>query len=132
MSTMNMQNQANNSTNVIASAPVQVDESIEAEDLHFEGQVVIFEPLEKIKQATWEDVVRRKGHYTYHVTASSNGGWFIKRAKSPNPYAYLERKDEALKLAIVYAKREKAELKMHNEKGVIETSMSFGREKKIN
>ena len=134
MATINMTNQNSGvqSTSNVVSEPVKVDENIEAEDLNFEGQVVIFEPLEKIKQATWEDVVRRKGHYTYHVTASSNGGWFIKRAKSPNPYAYLENKEEAMKLAIVYAKREKAELKLHNEKGVIETSMSFGREKKIN
>lgn len=133
MATMNMSN-SRPTESVINVAPVAVDaDSVEElEDLKFEGQVVIFEPIEKIKQATWEDVVRRKGHYTYHVTGANNGGWFIKRAKSANPYAYVERKEEAMKLAIAYAKREKAELKVHDAKGVIEASMSFGREKKMN
>ncbi|MGN1259157.1 MAG: DUF2188 domain-containing protein, partial [Christensenellales bacterium] len=98
----------------------------------YKGKVIVFEPLDKVKQATWEDVVRRKGHYTYHVTAAANGGWFIKRAKSANPYVYAEDKEEAMQIAILYAKREKAELKIHDKKGVIEKSMSFGREKKIN
>ncbi len=101
-------------------------------DLELEGTVIVFEPFENIPQATWEDVVRRKGHYTYHVTPAPNGGWFIKRAKSANPCAYVEKKDEALKLATAYAKKEKAELKIHNKKGVIEQSMSFGREKITN
>ena len=95
----------------------------------FYGQVITFMALDNIKQATWEDVVRRKGHVDYHMTSAPNGGWFIKRSGVPNPYAYAKRKDEALKLARIYAEREKAELKVHNEKGIIEKSYSYGREK---
>lgn len=95
----------------------------------FYGQVITFMALDNIKQATWEDVVRRKGHVDYHMTSALNGGWFIKRSGVPNPYAYAKRKDEALKLARIYAEREKAELKVHNEKGIIEKSYSYGREK---
>lgn len=132
MATINMSNA--NAQTVNQPSMTEEETPIEAneEDLNFEGQVVMFEPIENIKQVTWEDVVKRKGHCTYHVTVSSNGGWFIKRSKAPNPSAYVERKDEAMRLAIAYAKREKAELKIHNAKGVIEKSMSFGREKKIN
>jgi len=95
----------------------------------FSGDVVMFTPLESVKKATWEEVVRRKGHCTYHLTTSGNGGWFIKKSNAPNPYAYIEKKEEAEELAKVYAMREKAELKIHNAKGVIEKSLSFGREK---
>ena len=95
----------------------------------FRGEVVTFTPLNEIKKASWEDVVRRRGHYAYHVTTAGNGGWFIKRSGKPNPYAYAKRKDEVMRLAKIYAEREKAELKIHNEKGVIEKSFSFGREK---
>ena len=95
----------------------------------FYGQVITFMALDNIKQATWEDVVRRKGHVDYHMTSAPNGGWVIKRSGVPNPYAYAKRKDEALKLARIYAEREKAELKVHNEKGIIEKSYSYGREK---
>ena len=95
----------------------------------FTGEVVMFTPLDNIKQATWEEVVRRKGHCTYHLTTSGNGGWFIKKSNAPNPFAYIENKEEAEELAKFYAKKEKAELKIHNAKGVIEKSLSFGREK---
>ena len=89
----------------------------------------MFTPLESLKLASWEEVVRRKGHCTYHLTTSGNGGWFIKKSNAPNPYAYIEKKEEAEELAKFYASREKAELKIHNAKGVIEKSLSFGREK---
>lgn len=95
----------------------------------FSGEVVMFTPLESVRKASWEEVVRRKGHCTYHLTTSGNGGWFIKKSNAPNPYAYIEKKEEAEELAKVYAMREKAELKIHNAKGVIEKSLSFGREK---
>lgn len=95
----------------------------------YTGEVVMFTPLESVKKASWEDVVRRKGHCTYHLTTSGNGGWFIKKSNAPNPYAYIEKREDAEELAIAYAKREKAELKIHNAKGVIEKSLSFGREK---
>lgn len=95
----------------------------------FDGEVVMFTPLDSIKPATWEEVVRRKGHCTYHLTTSGNGGWFIKKSNAPNPYAYIEKKEDAEELAKIYARREKAELKIHNAKGVIEKSLSFGREK---
>lgn len=95
----------------------------------FTGEVVMFTPLESLKKATWEEVVRRKGHCTYHLTTSGNGGWFIKKSNAPNPYAYIENKEDAEVLAKIYAQREKAELKIHNAKGVIEKSLSFGREK---
>lgn len=95
----------------------------------FTGEVVMFTPLESLKKATWEEVVRRKGHCTYHLTTSGNGGWFIKKSNAPNPYAYIENKEDAEVLAKTYAQREKAELKIHNAKGVIEKSLSFGREK---
>ena len=132
MATINMSNANAQTVNQPSMAEEETPIDANEEDLNFEGQVVMFEPIENIKQVTWEDVVKRKGHCTYHVTVSSNGGWFIKRSKAPNPSAYVERKDEAMRLAIAYAKREKAELKIHNAKGVIEKSMSFGREKKIN
>lgn len=96
---------------------------------NFTGEVVMFTPLESLKKATWEEVVRRKGHCTYHLTTSGNGGWFIKKSNAPNPYAYIENKEDAEALAKIYAQREKAELKIHNAKGVIEKSLSFGREK---
>jgi len=95
----------------------------------FSGEVVMFTPIESVKKASWEEVVRRKGHCTYHLTTSGNGGWFIKKSNAPNPYAYIEKKEEAEELAKIYAMREKAELKIHNAKGVIEKSLSFGREK---
>lgn len=95
----------------------------------FTGEVVMFTPLDTISQATWEEVVRRKGHCTYHLTTSGNGGWFIKKSNAPNPYAYIEKKEDAEELAKFYAMKEKAELKIHNAKGVIEKSLSFGREK---
>lgn len=95
----------------------------------FSGEVVMFTPISSLKKASWEEVVRRKGHCTYHLTTSGNGGWFIKKSNAPNPYAYIEKKEEAEELAKFYAKREKAELKIHNSKGVIEKSLSFGREK---
>lgn len=95
----------------------------------YTGEVVMFTPIESLKKASWEDVVRRKGHCTYHLTTSGNGGWFIKKSNAPNPYAYIQNKEDAEQLAMVYAKREKAELKIHNAKGVIEKSLSFGREK---
>ena len=113
----------------------EVDPDLDVEFIDttaYKGEVKVFEPLEKIKKASWEDVVRRKGHYAYHITAAANGGWWIKRARSSNPFVYAEDKDEALQIGIIYAKREKAELKLHDKKGVIEKSMSFGREKKIN
>lgn len=95
----------------------------------FQGEVVMFSPLDNIKKATWEEVVRRKGHCTYHLTSSGNGGFFIKKSNAPNPYAYIQLKEDAVNLAKAYAKKEKAELKVHNAKGVIEQSLSFGREK---
>lgn len=95
----------------------------------FTGDVVMFTPIESVRKATWEEVVRRKGHCTYHLTTSGNGGWFIKKSNAPNPYAYIQKKEEAEELARIYASREKAELKIHNAKGVIEKSLSFGREK---
>lgn len=95
----------------------------------FNGEVVMFTPISSLKKASWEEVVRRKGHCTYHLTTSGNGGWFIKKSNAPNPYAYIEKKEEAEELAKFYAMREKAELKIHNSKGVIEKSLSFGREK---
>ncbi len=106
------------------------EEEVKLDLSEFKGKVELFIPLETIPQATWEDVVRRKGHHTYHVTCAKEGGYFIKKAKTPNPYAYVELKDEALEVAKCYAKREKAELKIHDAKGVIEQSMSFGKEKK--
>lgn len=98
-------------------------------DYKFTGEVVMFTPIDSLRKATWEEVVRRKGHCTYHLTTSGNGGWFIKKSNAPNPYAYIEKKEDAEELAKLYAKREKAELKIHNSKGVIEKSLSFGREK---
>ena len=93
------------------------------------GEVVMFTTFDSVKKASWEEVVRRKGHCTYHLTASGNGGYFIKKSNAPNPYAYIEKKEDAIELAKAYAKREKAELKIHNAKGVIEQSLSYGREK---
>ena len=115
-----------NATNTI----VLPEEEVKLDLSKFNGKVEIFVPLETIPQATWEDVVKRKGHHTYHVTCASNGGYFIKKAKTASPYAFVELKDEALEVAKAYAKREKAELKIHDAKGVIEQSMSFGKEKK--
>lgn len=122
----------------VSSTPVTSDDelNISTENGHlvingytFTGEVVMFTPLESVKQASWEEVVRRKGHCTYHLTTSGNGGWFIKKSNAPNPYAYIETKEDAEMLARIYAQREKAELKIHNVKGVIEKSLSFGREK---
>ena len=115
-----------NATNTI----VLPEEEVKLDLSKFNGKVETFVPLESIPQATWEDVVKRKGHHTYHVTCASNGGYFIKKAKTASPYAFVELKDEALEVAKAYAKREKAELKIHDAKGVIEQSMSFGKEKK--
>ena len=98
-------------------------------DYTFIGEVVMFTPIDSLRKASWEEVVRRKGHCTYHLTTSGNGGWFIKKSNAPNPYAYIEKKEDSEVLAKAYAKREKAELKIHNNKGVIEKSLSFGREK---
>ncbi len=106
------------------------EEEVKLDLSAFKGKVETFIPLESIPQATWEDVVKRKGHHTYHVTCAKGGGYFIKKAKTPNPYAFVELKEEALEVAKCYAKREKAELKIHDAKGVIEQSMSFGKEKK--
>ena len=115
-----------NATNTV----VLPEEEVTLDLTKFSGKVETFVPLESIPQATWEDVVKRKGHHTYHVTCAKSGGYFIKKAKSTSPYAFVELKDEALEVAIAYAKREKAELKIHDAKGVIEQSMSFGKEKK--
>lgn len=121
-----------------APAQVPVDEEINIQTVNgklvingyeFSGEVVMFTPITSLKQASWEEVVRRKGHCTYHLTTSGNGGWFIKKSNAPNPYAYIEKKEEAEELAKFYAQREKAELKIHNSKGVIEKSLSYGREK---
>ena len=112
-----------------------VNDEVEEEEVtiidgkKFYGEVIMFTPLKEVPKATWEDVVKRRGHYSYHLTEAPNGGYFLKRAKVKNPYAYIRRKDEALKLAKIYAEREKADLKVHNEKGVIEKSFSFGRVK---
>ena len=106
-----------------------VDGKLVINDYKFMGEVVMFTPIDSLRKATWEEVVRRKGHCTYHLTTSGNGGWFIKKSNAPNPYAYIEKKEDAEELAKFYAQREKAELKIHNSKGVIEKSLSFGREK---
>ena len=126
LSEMNLGSKQTQRSNEIEEA----DEEVKLDTSKFKGEVVLFEQLENIPQATWQDVVKRKGHYTYHMTCAPNGGYFIKRAKTPNPYAFVALKDEALEVAIAYAKKEKAELKIHDAKGVIEQSMSFGKEKK--
>ena len=127
LSEMNLGSKQTKSTNEVEDLP---EEEVKLDLSKFKGEVVLFEQLENIPQATWQDVVKRKGHYTYHMTCAPNGGYFIKRAKTPNPYAFVALKDEALEVAIAYAKTEKAELKIHDAKGVIEQSMSFGKEKK--
>lgn len=145
MSSMAMMNQVNNTSVQTTQQvkPVESVQSIDPEDVNLayvdgklvidgykcKGEVVMFTTFDSVRKATWEEVVRRKGHCTYHLTTSGNGGYFIKKSNAPNPYAYIQEKEDAVELAKAYAKREKAELKIHNAKGVIEQSLSYGREK---
>lgn len=95
-------------------------------ELPLEGKIIYID-LSEVKPATWEDVVKRKGRYSYHMTPVNNGGWFIKRSGSKQPSAYVADKTEALELAKQYAEKEKGTLKVHNKKGIITESYSFGR-----
>jgi hypothetical protein len=97
----------------------------------FDGEVEIFIPLEMVNLVTEEDLEKRRGLVTYHVLYIKNN-WAIKRGKNKTIYAQGANKELVTKLAIEYAKRDKAELKIHNKKGRIKISNSYGRDPKGN
>ena len=94
-------------------------------ELPTSGKLILID-LKDIKPVTWKDVVERKGRFSYHMTPSSKGGWFIKKSGNDGPSAYVVDHDEALELAKKYATKEKCTLKVHNKKGTIVESFSFG------
>lgn len=87
---------------------------------------VIYIDLADIKPVSWQEVVMRKGRFAYHMTPTNSGGWFIKRAGNEGPSAYVADRAEAVELAKKYAKKEKSTLKVHNARGTIVESYSFG------
>lgn len=97
----------------------------------FDGEVEIYIPLEMVNIVTEELLAKRKGLVTYHVLYI-NKSWVIKRGKNRAIYAKGFNKKLVTKLAIEYAKRDKAELKVHNKKGQIKLSNSYGRDPKGN
>lgn len=97
----------------------------------FDGEVDTFIPLEMINEVSKEDFAKRSGLVTYHVVFA-NKKWKIKRGGIISPYAEGRNKKILTKLAIEYAKKEKAELKIHNKKGRIKLSNSYGNDPKGN
>lgn len=94
-------------------------------DLPKTGRIIYIDVAD-IKPVSWQDVVVRKGRFAYHMTPTHSGGWFIKRAGNEGPSAYVADRDEAVELAKKYAKKEKSTLKIHNSRGTIVESYSFG------
>lgn len=108
------------------------DVSKDVEELgKFDGEVEIYIPLEMVNLVTDELLAKRKGLVTYHVLYI-NKNWVIKRGKNKTIYAQGMNKELIIKLAIESAKRDKAELKIHNKNGQIKTSNSYGRDPKGN
>lgn len=91
----------------------------------FDGEVEIYIPLDMIKAVSDEELAKRYGLVSYHIVHSNNS-WKLKKGGVDNIYAESKNKKILTKLAISYAKREKAELKIHNKKGRIKISNSYG------
>jgi hypothetical protein len=98
----------------------------------FDGEIDIFIPLEMVKIVTDEELKKRKGLITYNVSYSKDEKWQIKRGGNKAVYAEGKNKKLIVRLAKLYAKKDKAELKIHDKKGRIKISNSYGNDPKGN
>lgn len=97
----------------------------------YDGEVDIYIPVNMVGKVTKRDLSKRKGLIAYHVVYS-NKKWMIKRVNNSEIYAESYNRKLIIKLAKEYSKRDRAELKIHDKKGRIKISHSYGNDPRGN
>lgn len=110
-------------TNDVYSKPPKLNE--------YDGEIEINIPVDMVEQVTKRELSKRKGLITYHVVYL-NKKWVIKRVNNDEIYAEGYNKKLIIKLAKEYSKKDRAELKIHDKKGKIKISHSYGNDPKGN
>lgn len=87
--------------------------------------ISILVPITDIPVTSKEELAKRKGNVNFHVIKSGKV-WVLRKSNDTQIYLTSKRKRTAVLFAIEYAKRQRAELKIHNKKGLIIDSISYG------
>lgn len=87
--------------------------------------VTILIPITDIPITSKDGLAKRKGNVNFHVVKKDNL-WVLRKSNSSQLYLTSKKKRTAVLFATEYAKRQKTELKIHNKKGLIIDSISYG------